>query len=167
MVGTRRSWLQCLALVLTLQLSVIANEFFKPFNASRASGANGTNLWLPVDRPDDHPDDRLKHLSITTWPDLIAKSKEDGADVIQTYTFWNGHEPIRGQYNFEGRYDLVKFVKLVGSNGLYLHLRIGPYVRAEWNFGSHLHYFFFLNLLKNLKNPEIWICDYVSILSSK
>lgn len=31
------------------------------------------------------------------WPDLIAKSKEGGADVIETYAFWNGHEPIRGQ----------------------------------------------------------------------
>ncbi|XP_076922347.1 beta-galactosidase 9-like [Bidens hawaiensis] len=70
------------------------------------------------------------------WPDLIAKSKEGGADVIQTYVFWSGHEPVRGQYNFEGRYDLVKFVKLVGASGLYLHLRIGPYVCAEWNFGG-------------------------------
>ncbi|OAY64050.1 Beta-galactosidase 9 [Ananas comosus] len=69
------------------------------------------------------------------WPGLIVKSKEGGADVIQTYVFWNGHEPIRGQYNFEGRYDLVKFVKLVAEQGLYLHLRIGPYVCAEWNFG--------------------------------
>ncbi|KAI8003768.1 Beta-galactosidase 9 [Camellia lanceoleosa] len=34
MIGTRRSWLQCLALALTLQLSVIAGEFFKPFNVS-------------------------------------------------------------------------------------------------------------------------------------
>lgn len=39
------------------------------------------------------------------------------------------------QYNFEGRYDLVKFVKLVAEAGLYAHLRIGPYVCAEWNFG--------------------------------
>lgn len=70
------------------------------------------------------------------WPDLIAKSKEGGADVIQTYVFWNGHEPNRGQYVFEGRYDLVKFVKVIGSNGLYLHLRIGPYACAEWNFGG-------------------------------
>ena len=31
------------------------------------------------------------------WPDLIAKSKEGGADLIQTYVFWNGHEPSRGQ----------------------------------------------------------------------
>ncbi|XP_020247080.1 beta-galactosidase 15 isoform X3 [Asparagus officinalis] len=42
----------------------------------------------------------------------------------------------QAEYNFEGRYDLVKFAKLVGSNGLYLHLRIGPYVCAEWNFGG-------------------------------
>lgn len=31
------------------------------------------------------------------WPDLIAKSKEGGADVIESYVFWNGHEPVRGQ----------------------------------------------------------------------
>lgn len=31
------------------------------------------------------------------WPDLIAKSKEGGAEVIETYTFWNGHEPVRGK----------------------------------------------------------------------
>ncbi|KAK3187966.1 hypothetical protein Dsin_027527 [Dipteronia sinensis] len=70
------------------------------------------------------------------WPDIIAKSKEGGAEVIQTYVFWSEHEPVRGQYNFEGKNDLVKFVKLVGSYGLYLHLRIGPYVCAEWNFGG-------------------------------
>ncbi|GJY06736.1 D-galactoside/L-rhamnose binding SUEL lectin domain-containing protein [Tanacetum coccineum] len=40
------------------------------------------------------------------------------------------------QYNSEERYDLVKFIKLVGENGLYLHLRIGPYVCAEFNFGG-------------------------------
>lgn len=39
------------------------------------------------------------------------------------------------QYHFAGRYDLVKFVNLVGKAGLMLHLRIGPYACAEWNFG--------------------------------
>lgn len=42
----------------------------------------------------------------------------------------------QSEYNFEGRYDIVKFAKLIGSQGLYLHLRIGPYVCAEWNFGG-------------------------------
>ncbi|GKV14010.1 hypothetical protein SLEP1_g24948 [Rubroshorea leprosula] len=70
------------------------------------------------------------------WPDLIAKAKDGGLDVIQTYVFWNGHEPSPGNYYFEDRYDLVKFIKLVQQAGLYLHLRIGPYVCAEWNFGG-------------------------------
>lgn len=39
------------------------------------------------------------------------------------------------QYDFEGRNDLVKFVKTVAEAGLYVHLRIGPYVCAEWNYG--------------------------------
>ncbi|XP_059455909.1 beta-galactosidase 1 [Corylus avellana] len=70
------------------------------------------------------------------WPDLIQKAKEGGLDVIQTYVFWNGHEPSPGQYYFEGNYNLVKFIKLVKQAGLYVHLRIGPYVCAEWNFGG-------------------------------
>ncbi|KAL2899535.1 Beta-galactosidase [Bienertia sinuspersici] len=45
------------------------------------------------------------------WPDLIQKAKEGGLDVIQTYVFWNGHEPQQGKYYFEDRYDLVKFIK--------------------------------------------------------
>ncbi|KAG4972499.1 hypothetical protein AAZX31_13G332100 [Glycine max] len=70
------------------------------------------------------------------WPDLIQKAKDGGLDVIQTYVFWNGHEPSPGKYYFEGNYDLVKFIKLVQQAGLYVHLRIGPYVCAEWNFGG-------------------------------
>ncbi|KAK3003041.1 hypothetical protein RJ639_018797 [Escallonia herrerae] len=70
------------------------------------------------------------------WPDLIQKAKDGGLDVIQTYVFWNGHEPSPGKYYFEGRYDLVRFIKLVQQAGLYVHLRIGPYVCAEWNFGG-------------------------------
>ncbi|KAK4789818.1 hypothetical protein SAY86_017122 [Trapa natans] len=70
------------------------------------------------------------------WPDLIQKAKEGGLDVIQTYVFWNGHEPSPGKYNFEANYDLVRFIKLVNQAGLYAHLRIGPYVCAEWNFGG-------------------------------
>ncbi|XVE70603.1 hypothetical protein DITRI_Ditri10aG0084600 [Diplodiscus trichospermus] len=70
------------------------------------------------------------------WPGLIQKAKVGGLDVIQTYVFWNGHEPSPGKFYFEGRYDLVQFIKLVQKAGLYVHLRIGPFVCAEWNFGG-------------------------------
>ncbi|XP_027342633.1 beta-galactosidase 8-like isoform X3 [Abrus precatorius] len=39
-------------------------------------------------------------------------------------------------YDFDGRKDLVKFVQTVAAAGLYVHLRIGPYVCAEWNYGG-------------------------------
>lgn len=70
------------------------------------------------------------------WPEIIRKSKEGGLDVIETYVFWNYHEPVRGQYYFEGRFDLVRFVKTVQEAGLFVHLRIGPYACAEWNYGG-------------------------------
>lgn len=31
------------------------------------------------------------------WPSLIRKAKEGGLDVIQTYVFWNLHEPQPGK----------------------------------------------------------------------
>ena len=39
------------------------------------------------------------------------------------------------QYDFNGRNDLVKFIKEIRSQGLYVCLRIGPFVEAEWNYG--------------------------------
>lgn len=39
------------------------------------------------------------------------------------------------QYHFKGRFDLVRFVKTVKEAGLFVHLRIGPYACAEWNYG--------------------------------
>ncbi|KAE8709509.1 Beta-galactosidase 5 [Hibiscus syriacus] len=66
------------------------------------------------------------------WADLIQKAKDGGLDVIETYVFWNVHEPSPGNYNFEGRYDLVRFMKTIQTAGLYAHLRIGPYRFPVW-----------------------------------
>lgn len=39
------------------------------------------------------------------------------------------------QYNFQGKYDVVRFIKLIEKKGMYATLRIGPYIEAEWNYG--------------------------------
>ncbi|CAA6663846.1 unnamed protein product [Spirodela intermedia] len=77
------------------------------------------------------------------WPGLVAAAKEGGADVIESYVFWNGHEPSPGKYYFGERFNLVKFARIVQEAGMYMILRIGPFVAAEWNFGgvpAWLHY---------------------------
>ncbi|EMS62117.1 Putative beta-galactosidase 10 [Triticum urartu] len=70
------------------------------------------------------------------WPDLIRKAKEGGLDAIETYVFWNGHEPRRREDNFEGSYDIVRFFKEIQDAGMYAILRIGPYICGEWNYGG-------------------------------
>ncbi|KAL0386870.1 UNVERIFIED_CONTAM: Beta-galactosidase 14 [Sesamum radiatum] len=70
------------------------------------------------------------------WPDIIRKAKEGGLNIIQTYVFWNLHEPNQGEWNFEGNRDLVKFIKCIWEQGLWVTLRIGPYIEAEWNMGE-------------------------------
>lgn len=35
--------------------------------------------------------------TMQVWPEIIKKSKEGGLDVIETYVFWNYHEPVKGQ----------------------------------------------------------------------
>ncbi|OIV97003.1 hypothetical protein TanjilG_16852, partial [Lupinus angustifolius] len=70
------------------------------------------------------------------WPDLIRKAKQGGVDVIQTYVFWNLHEPQQGQYDFSGRNDLVRFIKEIEAQGLYVCLRIGPFIESEWTYGG-------------------------------
>ncbi|QCE16912.1 beta-galactosidase [Vigna unguiculata] len=70
------------------------------------------------------------------WPILLDNARRGGINVIQTYVFWNAHEPQQGQFNFEGNYDLVKFIKLVQEHGMFVTLRVGPFIQAEWNHGG-------------------------------
>ncbi|XP_011031110.1 PREDICTED: beta-galactosidase 6 isoform X1 [Populus euphratica] len=70
------------------------------------------------------------------WPSLVAKAREGGVDVIQTYVFWNLHEPKPGEYDFSGRNDLVRFIKEIQAQGLYVCLRIGPFIESEWTYGG-------------------------------
>lgn len=76
---------------------------------------------------------RLPH---EMWPAVLDKARHGGINVIQTYVFWNIHEPVQGQYYFEGDYDLVKFIKLCQEKGMYVNLRVGPFIQAEWNHGG-------------------------------
>ncbi|KAL3592457.1 hypothetical protein D5086_011097 [Populus alba] len=55
------------------------------------------------------------------WSSLISKAKAGGIDVIQTYVFWNLHEPQQGQYHmkrFVSRIvNMMKSEKLYASQG--------------------------------------------------
>ncbi len=72
----------------------------------------------------------------SAWRDIIRKSKKAGLNCVETYVFWEGHEPQEGEYIFSGRYNLPRFLEICQSEGMYVILRIGPYICSEWNFGG-------------------------------
>jgi hypothetical protein len=57
-------------------------------------------------------------MLLQMWPDLVKKSKDGGLDVIETYVFWNLHEPVRNQVSF------LLFYFLSWSLALFPHLQI-------------------------------------------
>lgn len=71
------------------------------------------------------------------WRDRLLRMKRGGFNCVQTYVFWNYHEPKQGQFDFSGEKDLDAFLKLVHQMGMYAVVRPGPYVCAEWDSGGY------------------------------
>lgn len=70
------------------------------------------------------------------WEHRIKMSKALGMNTICLYVFWNIHEPEEGKYDFTGNNDVAEFCRLAQKNGMYIIVRPGPYVCAEWEMGG-------------------------------
>ena len=71
------------------------------------------------------------------WPHRIRMAKALGCNTIAAYVFWNYHETREGAFDFtSGGRDLARFIRLAQDEGLWVLLRPGPYVCAEWDFGG-------------------------------
>lgn len=71
------------------------------------------------------------------WRDRMKRARAMGLNTVSAYVFWNFHERQPGVFDFEGQADLAEFVKIAGEEGLFVLLRPGPYVCAEWDFGGY------------------------------
>nr|WP_315034893.1 beta-galactosidase [uncultured Chryseobacterium sp.] len=71
------------------------------------------------------------------WKHRLQMMKAMGLNTVTTYVFWNYHEESPGKWNFSGEKDLKKFIKTAQEVGLYVIIRPGPYVCAEWEFGGY------------------------------
>lgn len=70
------------------------------------------------------------------WEDRLSKLKACGFNAVETYTCWNLHERREGQFDFSGILDIERFIETAGRLGLFVILRPGPYICAEWDFGG-------------------------------
>ena len=44
------------------------------------------------------------------WPILLDNARRGGINVIQTYVFWNAHEPEQGQVKYLSSLDSIALV---------------------------------------------------------
>ena len=70
------------------------------------------------------------------WRYRLKLMKAFGLTAVQTYVPWNLHEPEEGSFDFSGRLDLRRFLRLCAEEGLYVLLRPSPYICSECDFGG-------------------------------
>ena len=70
------------------------------------------------------------------WEQRIESCKALGMNTICLYVFWNLHEQEEGKFDFTGNKDIAKFCRLAQKHGMYVIVRPGPYVCAEWEMGG-------------------------------
>ena len=70
------------------------------------------------------------------WEQRILSCKALGMNTICLYVFWNLHEMEPGKFDFSGNKDIAKFCKLAQKHDMYVIVRPGPYVCAEWEMGG-------------------------------
>ena len=70
------------------------------------------------------------------WDHRIKMCKSLGMNTVCIYIFWNIHEQQEGQFDFTGNQDIAEFCRVAQKNGMYVIVRPGPYVCAEWEMGG-------------------------------
>ncbi|MDO4158825.1 MAG: beta-galactosidase [Prevotellaceae bacterium] len=120
-----------LALCLTLfSLTVSASE--------KGSFTTGKNTFLLNGKPFIVKAAELHYPRIPRqyWEHRIKMCKSLGMNTVCLYVFWNIHEQHEGVFDFTGNNDVAEFCRIAQKNGMYVIVRPGPYVCAEWEMGG-------------------------------
>ena len=94
------------------------------------------------------------------WAERFQKIKAAGFNCIETYVPWNWHEremPVGlNDFSKVDLTDLEDFLNLADSFGLYVIVRPGPYICAEWDAGGFPQWLMTKKPAHPLR-PEIWL----------
>ncbi len=120
-------------------LAASAAQAQSPARATRHTFALADSAFLLDGRPfqiragELHPSRIPKEY----WRHRIQMAKAMGLNTIAAYVFWNHHEEREGEFDFtNGSRDIARFIEIAQEEGMWVLLRPGPYVCAEWDFGG-------------------------------
>ncbi|MDL2301000.1 beta-galactosidase [Lachnospiraceae bacterium OttesenSCG-928-D06] len=96
------------------------------FNYNNQHLIKDGNPWFPV-MGEMHYSRYQKRL----WEESLRKMKAGGLNIVSSYQIWIHHEEVEGVFDFSGCRDLKEFLHLCQKVGLYVFLRLGPWVHGE------------------------------------
>lgn len=71
------------------------------------------------------------------WRHRIQMARAMGCNTIAAYIFWNYHETTEGKFDYRtDNRDIAAFIKICQEEKMWVLIRPGPYVCAEWDFGG-------------------------------
>ncbi len=100
------------------------------------------------------------------WEHRIKMCKSLGMNTICLYIFWNIHEQREGQFDWSGQNDVAEFCRLAHKNGMYVIVRPGPYVCAEWEMGG-LPWWLLKNKNVKLRTQDKYFMDHVKAFEAE
>ena len=100
------------------------------------------------------------------WEHRIKMCRALGINTICLYVFWNIHEQREGEFDFTGQNDIAAFCRLAQKNGMYVIVRPGPYVCAEWEMGG-LPWWLLKKKDIHLREQDPYFMDRVSKFMAK
>ena len=100
------------------------------------------------------------------WDHRIKMCKALGMNTVCIYIFWNIHEQQEGVFDFSGNSDIAEFCRVAQKNGMYVIVRPGPYVCAEWEMGG-LPWWLLKKKDIKLRELDPYFMERVSIFEEK
>ena len=100
------------------------------------------------------------------WEHRIKMCKALGMNTLCLYVFWNIHEQQEGKFDFTGNNDVAAFCRLAQKNGMYVIVRPGPYVCAEWEMGG-LPWWLLKKKDIRLREQDLYFMERVKIFEQK
>jgi Beta-galactosidase len=130
--------LKHLTLLALLSLIPMQGKAVNPEADKAGTFTTGKKTFLLNDRPFLVKAAELHYPRIPRdyWEHRIKMCKALGMNTVCMYVFWNIHEQKEGKFDFSGNNDIAEFCRLCKKNDMYVIVRPGPYVCAEWEMGG-------------------------------
>ncbi len=70
------------------------------------------------------------------WAERLRRARAAGLNTVVVPAVWSAHERVPGTFDFEGDNDLGAFIRMAGEAGLWVIVRVGPFVGERLSLGG-------------------------------